>query len=332
MLDLATPWCLHVAATLRIPEHISAGRTSIAELAAAAGCDRDALHAVLGHLVSMGVSAEEAPGGSRATAPPNSLGGKFLDLDGIGGRMAQAWGRCSTTSAPASRPTSGCSGGPSGRTWPPIRRSRRNSTRSWTCRARHPRLRHRAQRRVGPRRTVVDVGGGTRAMLASLPGAILTRRHPHRPPRPGGPGRRAHRELRSLRPDDSQRAELLDPLRRSQPLPAEERPRRLGRRADRSHPARAPRQPSHRRPSHRWPSQQAAQPQAAQPKGGTIAILGGVSADETPLSLGIDMLVAGGKTSTLTQFTELARQAGLEIIAARTQSSGRFVVECRPAA
>ena len=25
MLDLATPWCLHVAATLRIPEHIAAG-------------------------------------------------------------------------------------------------------------------------------------------------------------------------------------------------------------------------------------------------------------------------------------------------------------------
>jgi hypothetical protein len=49
MLDLATPWCLHVAATLRIPEHISVGRTGIAELAAAAGCDRDVLHAVLGH-------------------------------------------------------------------------------------------------------------------------------------------------------------------------------------------------------------------------------------------------------------------------------------------
>ena len=63
---------------------------------------------------------------------------------------------------------------------------------------------------------------------------------------------------------------------------------------------------------------------------GAVAILGGVSADETPRSLGIDMLVAGGKTSTLTQFTELARQAGLDVIAARTQSSGRFVVECRP--
>ena len=63
---------------------------------------------------------------------------------------------------------------------------------------------------------------------------------------------------------------------------------------------------------------------------GAIAVLGGVSADETPRLLGIDMLVAGGKTSTLTQFTELARQAGLEVVAARTQSSGRFVVECQP--
>jgi len=62
-----------------------------------------------------------------------------------------------------------------------------------------------------------------------------------------------------------------------------------------------------------------------------IAVLGGVSPDESPRSLGIDMLVAGGKTSTLTQFTELARQAGLEVAAARTQASGRFVVECRPA-
>ena len=76
---------------------------------------------------------------------------------------------------------------------------------------------------------------------------------------------------------------------------------------------------------------EAAQAKAAQAKDGAIAILGGVSADETPRSLGIDMLVAGGKTSTLTQFTELARQAGLEVVAARTQSSGRYVVECRPA-
>jgi hypothetical protein len=71
--------------------------------------------------------------------------------------------------------------------------------------------------------------------------------------------------------------------------------------------------------------------EAARTSKAAIAILGGVAADETPRSLGIDMLVAGGKTSTLSQFTELARQAGLDVIAARTQSSGRYVVECRPA-
>jgi len=63
---------------------------------------------------------------------------------------------------------------------------------------------------------------------------------------------------------------------------------------------------------------------------GAIAVLGGVAPDDAPRSLGIDMLVAGGKTSTITQFTELARQAGLGITAARTQASGRYVVECRP--
>ena len=69
--------------------------------------------------------------------------------------------------------------------------------------------------------------------------------------------------------------------------------------------------------------------QAAHP-GGRVAVLGGVSPDDAPRSLGIDMLVAGGKTSTITQFTELARRAGLEIVTAGTQASGRFVVECRP--
>ncbi|MGH3177244.1 MAG: hypothetical protein ACRDPF_25650, partial [Streptosporangiaceae bacterium] len=42
MLDLATPWCLRVAATLRIPGHIAAGHAGIAGLAAVAGCDSDA--------------------------------------------------------------------------------------------------------------------------------------------------------------------------------------------------------------------------------------------------------------------------------------------------
>jgi hypothetical protein len=63
----------------------------------------------------------------------------------------------------------------------------------------------------------------------------------------------------------------------------------------------------------------------------SIAILGGVAPDEAPRELGIDMLVAGGTTSPLAHFTGLARQAGLDVTAARTQASGRFVVECRKA-
>ena len=72
MLDLTTPWCLRVAATLRIAEHIKAGRTDIDELAAAVGCDTDALHAVLGHLVSRESSPSHRPDGSRSTGPPTS--------------------------------------------------------------------------------------------------------------------------------------------------------------------------------------------------------------------------------------------------------------------
>ena len=68
--------------------------------------------------------------------------------------------------------------------------------------------------------------------------------------------------------------------------------------------------------------------EAASPDG-RIVVLGGVSPDEAPRSLGIDMLVAGGKTSGLTQFTELARHAGLEIVTAGTQASGQYVVECQ---
>ena len=79
MLDLATPWCLHVAATLRIPEHIAAGHTDITGLAAAAGCDPDALHAVLGHLVSQGVFTELArQAGLDVIAARTQSSGRFV--------------------------------------------------------------------------------------------------------------------------------------------------------------------------------------------------------------------------------------------------------------
>lgn len=230
MLDLATPWCLHVAATLRIPEHIAAGHAGITDLAAhpRIAAEFDALMGPAGH------------------------GVPDFDVE-----LSDGWEAV---------------------------------------------------------RTVVDVGGGTGAMLASL-----LRQHPHvRGILVDLPGTvaRAGEIIESFEVGGRMTAvgqSFFDPLPAGAELyllksvlndwPDEPTVAILRRCAEAAGTAKA-----------------------------TIAILGGVSADEEPRSLGIDMLVAGGKTSTLTQFTELARQAGLDVIAARTRSSGRFVVECRPCA
>jgi 2,7-dihydroxy-5-methyl-1-naphthoate 7-O-methyltransferase len=316
MLDLTTPWCLRVAATLRIPEQIAAGRAGIAELAAAAGCDRDALHAVLGHLVSQGVFTEESPGRFACNRAAEQLAeSSFLDLDGIGGRMAHTWGTLLDyvrTGQPAYQQVFGR----------PF----------WEDLAAHPPIAAEFDALMGPAghgvpdydielshgwesvRTVVDVGGGTGALLASL-----LRRHPQaRGILVDLPGTvaRSGEVIESFGVADRVTVagqSFFDPLPAGADLYllksvlndwADEPTVAILRRC-------------------------AEAAQTAQPKG-AIAILGGVSADETPRSLGIDMLVAGGKTSMLTQFTELAWQAGLEVVAAGQQSSGRFVVECRP--
>jgi len=316
MLDLATPWCLHVAATLRIPEHIAAGHAGIADLAAAVGCDPDALHAVLGHLVSQGVFAEESPGRFACNPAAEQLASMpFLDLNGIGGRMAHTWGTLLDyvrTGQPAYQQVFGR----------PF----------WEDLAAHPRIGAEFDALMGPAghgvpdfdielsdgwdavRTVVDVGGGTGAMLASLLG-----RHPDvRGILVDLPGTvaRAGELIGSFGVGDRITVEgqsFFDPL------PAGAELYLL------------------KSVLNDWPDEptvailrRCAEAAKAAPNKAAIAILGGVSADEAPRSLGIDMLVAGGKTSTLAQFTGLARQAGLDVIAARTQSSGRFVVECRP--
>ena len=94
--DLCTPWCIHVVATLRIADHIAAGRDQIGDLAAAAGCDPYALHRVLTYLVGKGVFEEAIPGRFALNQAARGLldGSQFLglDLEGIGGRMAYAWG------------------------------------------------------------------------------------------------------------------------------------------------------------------------------------------------------------------------------------------------
>ena len=316
MLDLATPWCLHVAATLRIAEHISAGHTGIAELAAATGCDRDALHAVLGHLVSKGVFTEESPGRFGCNRAAEQLAeSSFLDLDGIGGRMAHTWGTLLDyvrTGQPAYQQVFGR----------PF----------WEDLAAHPQIAAEfdalmgpaghgipdfdieLSERVGPhphRRRCRRRDRGHAGLAAPAPPS--DKRHPRRPPGHGGQGRRG-----SSTASESPAGWTVKGQSFFDPLPAGADLYVL--KSVLNDWADEPTVAILRRCA-----------EAARRQTAAVAILGGVSADETPRSLGIDMLVAGGKTSTLTQFTELARRAGLEVVAARTQPSGRFVVECRPA-
>jgi len=313
MLDLATPWCLRVAATLHIPEHIETGHTDIRELAIKAGCDQDALHAVLGHLVSQGVFTEESPGRFSCNRAASQLAesSRFIDLNGIGGRMAHTWGTLLDyvrTGEPAYQQVFGL----------PF----------WEDLAAHPRIAADFDALMGPAghglpdfdielsggwdpiRTVVDVGGGTGSMLASL-----LRRHPLvrgiLVDLPGTAARAAEimQEAGVAGRVTIEGQSFFDPL----PVGADLYVLKTV--------------------LNDWPDEPTAAimrrcAEAARPDG-RIVVLGGVSPDDTPRSLGIDMLVAGGKTSTLTQFTELARRAGLEIAVARTQASGQYVVECR---
>jgi 2,7-dihydroxy-5-methyl-1-naphthoate 7-O-methyltransferase len=317
MLDLTTPWCLMVAATLRIPDHIAAGHHDIAELAAAAECDRDALHAVLGYLVTKGVFAEDLPGRFSCNRAAEQLAARpFLDLEGIGGRMAHTWGTLLDyvrTGQPAYQKVFGR----------PF----------WEDLAAHPKIAAEFDALMGPAghgvpdfdieltggwepiRALVDVGGGTGAMLASL-----LRRHAHvRGTLVDLPGTVA-RSAEVMAGAGVAGRVTVEGQSFFDPLPPGADVYLL------------------KGVLNDWPDEptvailrRCAEAASAAHPHGRIVVLGGVSPDDAPRSLGIDMLVAGGKTSTLTQFAELARRAGLEVLAAGTQASGRFVVECRPA-
>jgi hypothetical protein len=308
MLDLETPWCLHVAATLRIPELIQAGHSDIGDLAAAAGCDRHALHALLGYLVSKGVFREESPGRFACNEAAGQLAQarQFLDLDGIGGRMAHAWGTMLTYVR------TGKSG-----------YQERFGLPFWGDLAAHPEVAAGFDALMGPAghgvpdfgielsggwdrvKSIVDVGGGTGAMLTSL-----LRRHPQ-----------ATGTLVDL-PATVTRADLGDVADRVtlagqsffDPLPAGADLYLL------------------KSVLNDWPDAETVAILSRCAEAATadtaVLIIGGVAPDDARPSLAIDMLVAGGKTSPITEFRDLARQAGLTVAAAGTQASGRFVVEC----
>lgn len=314
--DLCTPWCIHVVATLRIADHIAAGAGGIEDLAAAAGCDAEVLHSVLTHLVGRGVFEEPAPGRFVLNEPARALldpGARLtLDLEGIGGRMAHAWGTLLPyvrTGRPAYEQVFGR----------PF----------WEDLDAHPAVAASFDALIGPGghgafnpefeitggwepvRTMVDVGGGTGAMLA----AVL-RARPH-----------LHGTLVDLARTVARSREIFDAAG------VTDRVTTVGQSFFDPLPAGADLYIL-RGIVNDWPDAEAAAilrrcAEAARPKA-RVVVLKGIFPDDAPRPLMIEMVLAGGKQRTLSQMRVLARQGGLEVVAAGRQPSGYFVVECRP--
>ena len=315
LTDLCTPWCLHVVATLRVAEHVAAGVTEVDRLAAAAGCDAGALHHVLGWLVGKGVFEEPAPGRFALNDAARGLldHGRFLDLDGIGGRMAHAWGTLLTYVRTGASGYAEVFGLP-----------------FWEDLAAHPEVAASFDALMGPAghgtpdadvplsggwepvRTVVDVGGGTGAMLAEI-----LRARPHvrgvLVDLPGTVARAA---------ETFRAAGVADRVTTAgqsffDPLPAGADVYLL------------------KKVLNDWPDQETTAilrrcAEAARP-GGRVVVLGGVTADDAPRRLAIEMVLVGGRSNTLAEFGTLAREAGLAVSATGRLPSGGLVVECRPA-
>ncbi len=314
--DLCTPWCVHVVATLRIADHISAGIDRVEELAAAAHCDAEALHRVLEHLVSKGLFQELQPGrfslnppATELLDPARRLG---LDLRGIGGRMAYAWGSLLSyvrTGAPAYYKVF--------------------DVPFWEDLDAHPEIAASFDALMGPEghgvpdpefpltdgwesvRIVVDVGGGTGAMLAGI-----LRARPHLQgilvdlPRTVARSSEVFQSAGVAGRASAVAQSFFDPLPAGGDLyllrgvlndwPDRDAAVILRRCADAAYPA------------------------------GRVVVLKGMGSDEAPRGLSIEMLLLGGKQRTISEFGELARQSGLEVVAVGRQASGYFVVECRP--
>lgn len=317
LADLATPWCLHVVVTLGIADHIAAGTTEIDALARASGSDRESLHRVLRHLVGKGVFSEPSPGRFALNDTAQGLldpAAKYgMDLDAIGGRMANAWNGLLDTVRTGSAAYPAIFGKPF---WDDLRD--------------HPRIAESFDALMGPGhgapdpnvlpsgdwdsvRTVVDVGGGTGSLLAEV--------------------LRAHPDVRGTLVD------LPATVARSTAVFHEagvaDRVTTIGQSFFDPLPSGADLY-FMKNVLADWPDREALAllrrcAEAAHPAG-RVAVVGGVSPDEAgvPSPALLMMVLVGGKDRTLSEFRALAGAAGLDVRATGRQASGRFVVECSP--
>ena len=314
--DLCTPWCLHVAVTLRIAEHLAAGTTGIADLAAAAGADADALLRVLRHLIGKGIFEEPAPGRLALNETARSLmeGPARLgfDLEGIGGRMAYTWSTLLSavrTGRPAYRDVFGR----------PF----------WDDLEANPQVADSFDALMGVMghgvpdpevlldpaewaavHSVVDVGGGTGALLAEV-----LRKRPH-----------VRGTLVDLPRVVARSAEIFEAAGVAGRVEA------AGQSFFDALPA--------GRDVYMmknvlgdWPDAEAKTlldrcAEAARP-GGRVVMLGGVTPEERASPELLMLVLVGGRNRTLKEFSALAREAGLEVSASGRSPSGRFIVELK---
>ncbi|QOY88806.1 methyltransferase [Paludibaculum fermentans] len=315
LCDLQTPWCIHTAATLRIANHLQAGLSDVNELAAAAHCDAYALDCLLGYLASKGVFEQTAPGRyalnetARGLLDPGTLIG--LDVDGFGGRMAYAWGTLPSyvrTGRPAYHERFGRG--------------------FWEDLEANPAIAAQFDALIGPAghglpnpnfditggwdsiQSVVDLGGGTGAMLAEL-----LRVHPHlQGTLLDQPGTVARSTEIFEQAGVASRVTLcgqsfFDPLPPGAGLYLL------------------------RGILNDWPDAETVAilkraAEAARPNG-RVVVLKSVSPNGGSRTLTIEMVLLAGKHRTLDEFKPLVRQAGLEVVSAGPQAA-YYVVECRP--
>jgi len=317
LADLATPWAVHVAVTLRLAEHIRDGVTRVEDLAKAVDADEYMLHRLLTHLGLRGVFEEQQPGRFALNAAAQELldpGAHLgLDLDRLGDRFAHAWSGLLDLV----------------RTGKPGYETRFGLPFFDDLHA-HPELAADFDALMGPDghgvpsadipldggwdgvRMVVDVGGGTGTWLAEILKALP--------------------EVRGTLVDLPATAE------RSKATFAAagvfDRATAIGQSFFDPLPEGADVYLL-RGVINDWPDAEAVAilarcAEAARPSG-RVVVIGGVLPDGEPSGLSIEMILLGGKNRSVSEFRLLVREAGLEVTAAEHRHARGLVVECRPA-